>query len=140
LNESVDLAAKLHARTLANLDQSAADLASINAQKLRCEADNAYVTRYDLSNPVTTGSGDALRSASYPANRAVDTASAGVAAGVAEDVQGNVTTQLSALTTQVMALANAVTNQQAVFTTALQALTDSNASIAASLAKLAGAK
>src|ERR1700683_1989628 len=49
-------------------------------------------------SPIRTGVGDTVASSAYPANRATDQASAGIAAAVAESVQTNVTTQISALT------------------------------------------
>jgi hypothetical protein len=73
-----------------------------------------------------------MASASYPANRSVDQAAAGIAAAVAESVQTNVTTQVSALSEQILALGGTIT-------TGLQAVSDSNASIAASLASMAAA-
>lgn len=133
LNNSVELQSQLNQRTLASADQTLVELARTNAQALRLEADNAYVTRYDLSNPVATGTGDAVRAAAYTPNRATDTASAGVAAGVTESVQTNITAQVAALTTMVNNLADSVT-------TAVQALADSNALIASALSALAPAK
>ena len=116
LNASVDLQAQLNQRILANFDQSAVELANVNAQRARHADDNAYVTRYDLSNPVTTGAGDTLRSAAYTPNRAVDTASAGVgvaaetvAAAIAKQVDATITPVLATLQQIVQALATATT-------------------------------
>jgi hypothetical protein len=84
------------------------------------------------TSPIRTGIGDDVAAGATPQNRATDTASSAVAAGIAESVQTNVTTQVSALTEQILALGGTIT-------TGFQALTDSNASIAASLAVLASA-
>jgi hypothetical protein len=84
------------------------------------------------TSPIRTGVGDTMAAASYPADRATDTADSSVAAGIAESVQTNVTTQVSALSEQILALGGTIT-------TGLQAVADSNASIAASLATMAAA-
>ena len=84
------------------------------------------------TDPIRTGAADALAAAAYTPNRTVDTASAGISAADLESVQTNVTTQISALTEQITALAGGVT-------TALQALADSNALIASALSALAPA-
>ena len=81
---------------------------------------------------VPAGAADALAAAAYTPNRTVDTASAGISAADLESVQTNVTTQISALTEQITALAGGVT-------TALQAVADSNALIASALSALAPA-
>jgi hypothetical protein len=83
-------------------------------------------------SPIRTGAGDNLAAGSVPSNRTIDTASAGIAAGIVESVQTNITTQVSALTEQILALGGTIT-------TGLQAVSDSNASIAASLATMAAA-
>ena len=44
------------------------------AQSTRWQDDNAYVTRYDLSNPNTLGTSDNVRGGVVPQNRAIDTA------------------------------------------------------------------
>lgn len=82
--------------------------------------------------PIRTGVGDAVAAGAYPANRVTDAADAAVAAGIAESVQTNVTTQVSALSEQILALGGTIT-------TGLQTVADSNASIAASLAAMAAA-
>lgn len=79
LNNSVELQTQINAKILAGMDQTATELAATNSQRARHADDNAYVTRYDLSNPVTTGAGDTLRSAAYTPNRASDVAAAGQA-------------------------------------------------------------
>jgi len=48
----------------------------VMAQNARWQDDNAYVTRYDLSNPNTLGTSDVVRGAVDPQNRAIDTATA----------------------------------------------------------------
>lgn len=82
--------------------------------------------------PVRTAAGDNLAAGAVPANRVTDTAAAGIAAAVTESVQTNVTSQVSALSEQILALGGTIT-------TGLQAVSDSNASIAASLASMAAA-
>jgi hypothetical protein len=82
------------------------------------------------SDAVRTAAGDSLAANAAPTNRVTDVAGNSVAAGIAESVQTNVTTQVSALSLQITALGGTIT-------TALQAVSDSNASIAASLAALA---
>jgi len=98
--------------SLRALNNSVDFQAQVN-QRARHADDNAYVTRYDLSNPVTTGAGDTLRSAAYTPNRATDTASAGVgvsaeavAAAVANAVTANLTPVLAVLQQIVASLAN----------------------------------
>lgn len=79
LDENNSLAKKLNAQFLDTQADTRRVIGNIFAQQARHADDNAYVTRYDLSNPVTTGSGDTLRSAAYTPNRATDTANAGQA-------------------------------------------------------------
>jgi hypothetical protein len=104
-------------------------LGSLNAV---ISAQSGDTSDQQTDSPIRTGVGDAMASASYPANRSVDQAAAGIAAAVAESVQTNVTTQVSALSEQILALGGTIT-------TGLQAVSDSNASIAASLASMAAA-
>src|SRR5271170_2699965 len=78
IDENLSLTKKLNGQYFESANDRAKLDTSTRAQLLRLEADNAYVTRYDLSNPVATGAGDTLTSAAYTPNRAVDTASAGV--------------------------------------------------------------
>jgi len=113
LNNSVDLQAQINQRTLAGFDQTQIELAASNSQRARHADDNAYVTRYDLSNPVATGAGDTLRSAAYTPNRAVDVAAGGVgvsaeavAAAVAKQVDATITPVLAVLQQIVQSLAN----------------------------------
>lgn len=116
LNASVDLQAQINQRILAGFDQNSVEIAAINSQRARFADDANYVTRYDLSNPVTTGAGDALRSAAYTPNRAVDTATAGtavsaeaVAAAVAKSVDATITPVLATLQQMIQALTTAAT-------------------------------
>jgi hypothetical protein len=104
-------------------------LGSLNAV---ISAQTGDTSDQQTTSPIRTGLGDTMAGAVYPANRATDQASAGIAAAIAESVQTNVTTQVAALTEQVLALGGTIT-------TGLQALSDSNASIAASLAAMAAA-
>jgi hypothetical protein len=83
-------------------------------------------------SPIRTGTGDTVAASAYTPNRTVDTANGAVAAGIAESVQTNVTSQVSALSEQITALGGMIT-------TALQAVSDSNASVAASFATMAAA-
>jgi hypothetical protein len=84
------------------------------------------------NSAVRTGAADNLAAGAAPTNRVTDTAGNAVAAGVAESVQTNVTSQVSALTEQITALGGTIT-------TALQTVSTSNASIAASMAEMAAA-
>jgi hypothetical protein len=136
LNNSVDLQSQINERILKGSDQTMVDLASVNAQKIRLEADSAYCSHYDLSNPSTIGVSDAVGAGAYTPNRTVDTANAGVAAGVSESVQTNVTAQVAEMVTQVATLVSMVNNLSGSVTANLQALTDSNVQIAAALTKL----
>jgi Zn-dependent alcohol dehydrogenase len=104
LNQSVELQAQLNKLVATGFSQNAVDLAAINAQKIRHADMWAYEQAYDLGNPVTTGTGDAVRAAAYTPNRSVDTASAGVgvaaeavAAAVAKQVDATITPVVAAL-------------------------------------------
>jgi hypothetical protein len=88
-------------------------------------------------SPVRTGVGDTVAASAYPADRSVDTASAGIAAAVTESVQTNVTSQVSALAAQIGTLTTMVNDLAGSVTTNLQAVADSNAAIAAALVKIA---
>ena len=117
LNNSVDLQAQINARVIESLDQRAHELAATNAQRARHVDMWSYEQAYDLGNPVTTGAGDALRSAAYTPNRATDTASAGVgvsaeavAAAVAKQVDATITPVLATLQQIVQALSTATTS------------------------------
>lgn len=70
-------------------------LATLEADRARYADDAEYVTRYDLSNPVTTGTGDALRSAAYPPNRFADVGGA-VGTVSLNDAVANLVTALTA--------------------------------------------
>jgi hypothetical protein len=93
-------------------------------------AQSGDTANQQATDPTRTAAADNLAAAAAPANRAIDTAIAGVASAVAESVQTNVTTQVSALSEQIVALGGTIT-------TALQALADSQAAIAAALTALA---
>lgn len=104
LNASVDLQIQLSNKTLQSIEDSRVELETLRSQRARFADDANYVTRYDLSNPVTTGAGDSLRSAAYTPNRATDTASAGVgvageavAAAIAKQVDATITPVVAAL-------------------------------------------
>lgn len=104
LNASVDLQQQLNNKTLQSIEDSRVELETLRNQRARFADDANYVTRYDLSNPVTTGAGDALRSAAYTPNRAVDVAASGVgvsaeavAAAVAKQVDATITPVVAAL-------------------------------------------
>jgi len=81
------------------------------------------------NQPQQQGAASNVAAGAVPANRATDQASAAIAAGVAESVQNNVTTQISALTQQIGVLGGTLT-------TILQAVNTGNAVIAAALAQL----
>jgi len=121
LDESINLSKQVHAKFFEGLDDRAKLDTTTRAQALRHEGDNAYVTRYDLSNPVTTGTGDAVRAAAYTPNRATDVAASGVSVS-AEAVAANV--------------ANLMTATLVPFTAALQQLIESLATTNASIANV----
>ena len=105
LNNSVDLQAQINQRIVQSMDDRAVEMRSLWSDRCR-HADVAnYETWYDLGNPVTTGSGDALRSASYTPNRATDTATAGVAATVPASADVRLIDTVGQLVTQVAGLA-----------------------------------
>lgn len=113
-DQLLQLQAKINEEHFASIHELRKNLADIEADRRRHADDANYVTRYDLSNPVTTGAGDALRSAAYTPNRATDTASAGVgvsaeavAAAVAKEVDASLTPLLGTLQQTVQALAAA---------------------------------
>ena len=116
LNASVDLQAQLNQKILAGFDQNAVEIAAINSQRARFADDANYVTRYDLSNPVTTGAGDTLRSAAYTPNRATDVASAGVGVS-AEAVSASVANTLTVTLAPLMAILQQVVQALATATT-----------------------
>ncbi len=125
LNASVDLQAQLNQKILAGFDQNAVEIAAINSQRARFAYDANYVTRYALSTPVPPGAGDALRSAAYTPNRAVDTAAAGVGVS-AEAVAAAVAKQVDATITPVLAVLQQI----------VSSLATTNASIANVLAQV----
>lgn len=116
LNASVDLQAQLNQKILSGFDQNAVEIAAINSQRMRFSDDANYVTRYDLSNPVTTGAGDTLRSAAYTPNRATDVASAGVGVS-AEAVSASVANTLTVTLAPLMAILQQVVQALATATT-----------------------
>lgn len=73
------------------------------ADRARYADDAEYVTRYDLSNPVTTGTGDAVRAAAGVSADAV-------AAAVAKQVDATITPVLATLQQMVQALTTATTS------------------------------
>jgi hypothetical protein len=109
---------------------NAATIDNLAQLNLLVSAQSGDTSAQQTTSPIRTGTGDTVASSAYPANRATDQASAAIAAGIAESVQTNVTTQISALTEQITALGGTIT-------TALQALADSNALIASALSALA---
>jgi hypothetical protein len=104
-------------------------LANMNVVISAQSGDTANQSQGD---PSRTAAADNLAAGVAPTNRVSDTAGNAVAAGIAESVQTNVTTQVSALSEQILALGGTIT-------AGLQAVSDSNASIAASLATMAAA-
>ena len=98
------------------LKANAVEIAAINSQRMRFSDDANYVTRYDLSNPVTTGAGDTLRSAAYTPNRATDVASAGVGVS-AEAVSASVANTLTVTLAPLMAILQQVVQALATATT-----------------------
>ena len=125
LNASVDLQAQLNQKILSGFDQNAVEIAAINSQRMRFSDDANYVTRYDLSNPVTTGAGDTLRSAAYTPNRATDVAAAGQGVN-AEAITTALAKQMDATITPVLAVLQQI----------VSSLATTNASIANVLAQV----
>lgn len=108
---------------VAHENQTVAHLAQLNVV---ISAQTGDTAGQQTVSPIRTGAGDNVAAGATPANRIVDTTGA-VAAGAvnsatAQATLNNVTAQLAELATQVTGLA--------------QALTDSNAAIAALLAQL----
>lgn len=112
LNNSVDLQANLNKLVVSGFSQNGVDLAFINAQKLKHSDMWAYEQAYDLGNPVTTGAGDALRSAAYTPNRATDTATAGVAATVPASSDIRLIETVQTLASQLLAFAQQLQNSK----------------------------
>lgn len=115
-DQLLTLQARLNEEHFASIHELRKHLANIQVDRQRHADVWTYETAYDLGNPVTTGSGDTLRSAAYTPNRAVDTASAGVgvsaeavAAAVAKSVDATITPVLASLQQIVQALATATT-------------------------------
>lgn len=116
LNIAVDLQAQLNARTVESLDHTRVELETLRSQRARFADMWGYEQAYDLGNPVTTGAGDALRSAAYTPNRASDIAASGVgvsaeavAAAVAKQVDATITPVLATLQQMIQALTTATT-------------------------------
>jgi hypothetical protein len=80
-------------------------------------------------DPTRTGASDNLAAGIAPTNRVTDAAGSAIAAGVAESVQTNVTTQISALTQQMGILTTTVVGLA-------QSVNDGNAAIAGALATM----
>lgn len=105
LNNSVDFQAQVNARALADLSDQREHMRQMLMDRMR-HADMAnYETLYDLGNPVSTGAGDALRSAAYTPNRATDTATAGVAATVPASSDVRIVETMTAMAAQMSGLA-----------------------------------
>ena len=115
----------MNQKILAGFDQNAVEIAAINSQRARFADDANYVTRYDLSNPVTTGAGDALRSAAYTPNRATDVAAAGQGVN-AEAITTALAKQMDATIAPVLAVLQQI----------VSSLATTNASIANVLAQV----
>jgi hypothetical protein len=78
------------------------ELEHIRAMRQRHADDTHYVTAYDLSNPVTTATGDTLRAGAVPANRITDTVGA-VAGGAVDVAAAGVSTANLAVLEQLIA-------------------------------------
>lgn len=70
------LQTKINEDHFASINDLRARLASLGNDRARYADDSNYVTKYDLSNPVTTAAGDSLRGGVYPPNRITDTVGA----------------------------------------------------------------
>lgn len=131
--------------------QDAWETQRIRQAQFHSSFDNALLAAVAIANqtggtadqqtvsPIRTGAGDNLAAGAVPSNRVVDNAGAAVAAGIAQSVQTNVTAQTGILATQIASLTTMVNDLAGSVTTNLQAASDSNASIAASLAAMAAA-
>lgn len=78
------LQSKINESHFADLNDYKARIKSIDSDRARYADDANYVTRYDLSNPMTTGAADNLRAGAVPSNRITDTV--GAVAGGSVDV------------------------------------------------------
>ena len=137
LDESLNLQKKVNTEYLTGRDHTRTILAQLAADKHRNDNAWDYETAYDLGNPMTTGVADNLRAGAVPANRAADVAAAGVAAGVNESVQTNVTSQIAALTVQTGELVAGLTALSGTISNFLTAQASANASMLAALTALA---
>ncbi len=124
LNDAVDLSKQLNGKALQAVEDSRVELETLRSQRARHADMWAYEQAYDLGNPVTTGTGDAVRAGAYTPNRAVDTATAGVSVA-AEAVAAAVAKQVDATITPVVAILQQI----------VESLATANASIANVLAQ-----
>lgn len=116
-DQLLTLQARLNEEHFTTISERRHRLATLEADRARYADDAEYVTRYDLSNPVTTGVGDTVRAGAATAQRIVDTTGAvagagtavsaeAVAAAVAKQVDATVTPVLAVLQQMVQTLAN----------------------------------
>ena len=111
-DQLLTLQARLNEEHFASVHELRKHLANIQVDRQRHADIWTYETAYDLGNPVTTGTGDTLRSTAYTPNRASDVGAAGVtsaneaiAAAVAQTVNTSMTPLIATLTTMVETLA-----------------------------------
>jgi hypothetical protein len=99
---------------LREVEEARKDMLTIRADRARYADDAEYVTRYDLSNPVTTGTGDNVRAGAANSQRITDTT--GAVAGGAVDVAaaGVATANLAVLQQLVTALTQATATLSAL--------------------------
>lgn len=102
LNASVELQQNLNQKILADIEATKVELSTVRSQRARFADDANYVTRYDLSNPMTTGAADNLRAGAAPANRITDTVGA-VAGGSVDVAAAGVATANLAVLQQLVA-------------------------------------
>lgn len=105
LSGAADLQIQLNQKVLAGIDATAIEKAQIYARRESSANGWDYETKYDLGNPVTTGTGDTVRAGAVPSNRITDTV--GAVAGGTVDVAaaGVATANLAVLQQLVAALA-----------------------------------
>ena len=102
LNASVELQQNLNQKILADIEATKIELETLRSQRARFADDANYVTRYDLSNPVTTATGDTVRAGAVPANRITDTVGA-VSGGAVDVAAAGVSTANLAVLEQLVA-------------------------------------
>lgn len=112
--------------------ENAATVDHLSNMNVVISAQSGDTANQAQGDPSRTAAADNLAAGVAPTNRVTDVAGNAVAAGIVESVQTNVTTQVSALTEQVLALGGTIT-------TGFEALSNGLNAQAASIAVLAAA-